>query len=155
MTARTRLDLVLSAFHTKLHSPEDATERYLAALRLSAVHILAHPTGRMFGRRTGLRADWPRVFGEAARLGKALEIDATMWRQDLNVPLTKLAVAEGAPWFSIGSDAHSAKGLRSLPIGMAIAAIAGVPPDSVLNFRSQAFVRDWARALDRHAGQDV
>ena len=75
------LDLVLGAFHTKLRATDDVTERYLAALRNPSVHVLAHPTTRMFGRRVGLVADWARVFDEAARLGKALEIDATPARQ--------------------------------------------------------------------------
>ena len=60
------LDLVLGAFHSKLREREDVTERYLAALRNPDVHVLAHPTTRMFGRRPGLVADWARVFGEAA-----------------------------------------------------------------------------------------
>src|SRR6185503_9146581 len=51
------LDLVLGAFHSKLRRTEDATERYLAALRNPSVHVLAHPTTRMFGRRAGLVAD--------------------------------------------------------------------------------------------------
>ena len=56
------LDLVLGAFHSKLRVAEDVTDRYLAALRNPAVHVLAHPTTRMYGRRVGLVADWARVF---------------------------------------------------------------------------------------------
>ncbi len=89
------LDLVLGAFHSKLRSKEDETERYLAALRQPRLHVLAHPKARMYGRRVGLVADWRRVFAEAARLGKALELDATVWRQDLNVELATLAREEG------------------------------------------------------------
>ena len=100
------LDIVLGAFHSKLRRTDDATERYLAALRNPHVHVLAHPTTRMFGRRAGLVADWPRVFAEAARLGKAVEIDATPRRQDLPVHLARVALAEGVQWFSMGSDAH-------------------------------------------------
>ena len=99
------LDLVLGAFHSKLRSTTDETERYLAALRQPRLHVLAHPKARMYGRRVGLVADWGRVFAEAARLGKALELDATVWRQDLNVEMARLARSEGVPWFSIGSDA--------------------------------------------------
>jgi histidinol phosphatase-like PHP family hydrolase len=49
---------------------------YLAALRNPHVHILGHPRGRIYNHRFGLHADWPRVFDEAARLNKAVEIDA-------------------------------------------------------------------------------
>jgi putative hydrolase len=141
------LDLVLGAFHSKLRVTEDVTERYLAALRNPIVHVLAHPTARMYGRRRGLVADWPRVFEEAARLGRAIELDATPARQDLNVDLARLAVAAGVQWYSIGSDAHSAFELSFLPFGMATAAAAGVPRDRVLNYLPVDEVREWARAL--------
>jgi histidinol phosphatase-like PHP family hydrolase len=141
------LDLVLGAFHTKLRIIEDATERYLAAPRNPTVHVLAHPVARMYGRRVGLSADWQRVFEEAARLGKAVEIDATPARQDLNVELTRLAVASGVRWFSIGSDAHAAAELAFLPFGLAIAALAGVPRERILNYRSADEVRAWAPGI--------
>jgi histidinol phosphatase-like PHP family hydrolase len=140
------LDLVLGAFHSKLRSKEDETERYLAALRQPRLHILAHPKARMFGRRVGLTADWRRVFAEAARLGKALELDATVWRQDLNVELATMAREEGVEWFSIGSDAHSAFELEFLPFGMATAVLAGIPRERILNYRPVEFVLAWARA---------
>jgi histidinol phosphatase-like PHP family hydrolase len=141
------LDLVLGAFHSALRSKQDETERYLAALRQPGLHVLAHPKARMYGRRVGLVADWPRVFAEAARLGKALELDATVWRQDLNVELATLAREEGVRWFSIGSDAHSELELEFLPFGMATAARAGIDRERILNYRSVDFVRSWAREL--------
>jgi putative hydrolase len=145
------LDLVLGAFHSKLRVTEDQTERYLAALREPSVHVLAHPKARMYGRRVGLSADWPKVFAEAAALGKAVEIDATPARQDLSVELSRLAVAAGVRRYSIGSDAHVSAELEFLPFGLAIAALAGVPKDRVLNFLPPADIRAWAANL-RTAG---
>jgi histidinol phosphatase-like PHP family hydrolase len=142
-----QLDLVLGAFHSKLRSTEDATERYLAALRNPHVHVLAHPTTRMFGRRRGLIADWKRVFAEAARLGKAVELDATPRRQDLPVDLARIALAEGVEWFSMGSDSHYEEELRNLPIAMAIAALAGIPRERILAYRRADEVIAWAAAL--------
>jgi histidinol phosphatase-like PHP family hydrolase len=147
--ALAELDLVLGAFHSKLRSTEDATERYIAALRNPHVHVLAHPTTRMFGRRPGLTADWPRVFAEAARLGKALELDATPRRQDLPVALAAIALAEGVQWFSMGSDAHYAEELRNLPIAMATAALAGIPRERILAYRPADEMVAWAAALGR------
>ena len=100
----------------------------------------------MYGRRVGLVADWRRVFAEAARRGKALELDATVWRQDLNVEMAGLARSEGVSWFSIGSDAHSANELEFLPFGMATAALAGIHREQILNYRPVDFVRSWAAA---------
>jgi len=141
------LDLVLGAFHSKLRSTEDETERYLAALHQPRLHVLAHPKARMYGRRAGLTADWRRVFAEAARLGKALELDATPWRQDLSVELATIAREEGVAWFSIGSDSHSAEELSFLSFGMATAVLAGIPRERILNYRTVDFVRSWAGDL--------
>ncbi len=138
------LDLVLGAFHSKLRTREDVTERYLAALRNPTIDVLAHPTTRMYGRRAGLTADWPRVFDEAARLGVAIELDATPRRQDLNVELARVAVTAGVRWFSMGSDAHAAEELGSLPIAMATASLAGVPRDRILNYLAAEEIIAWA-----------
>jgi histidinol phosphatase-like PHP family hydrolase len=137
------LDLVLGAFHSELRVKEDQTERYLAALGQPALHVLAHPKARMYGRRVGLVADWRRVFAEAAMQGKALELDATVWRQDLNVELATLAREEGVEWFTIGSDAHAARELELLPFGMATAALAGIPRERILNYQPIEVVRSW------------
>ena len=141
------LDLVLGAFHSRLRVTEDQTDRYLAALRNPSLQVLAHPQARMYGRRRGLTADWPRVFAEAAALGKAVEIDATPARQDLSVELARLAVAEGVRWYSIGSDAHVPIELEFLPFGLAIAALARVPRERVLNFLPAHSVAAWAGEL--------
>jgi histidinol phosphatase-like PHP family hydrolase len=141
------LDLVLGAFHSRLRLTDDQTDRYVLALQNPDVQILAHPRARMFGRRVGLRADWSRVFDEAARTGKALEIDATPARQDLDVDLARSAVRAGVQWFSIGSDAHAVTELQALPFGMAIAVLAGVPRERVLNYRPAGFISAWAARL--------
>jgi DNA polymerase (family 10) len=80
--ALSRLDIVIGCFHSLLRRKEDQTERYLAALRNTSIQILGHPRGRIYNFRTGLSADWPRVFALAAELDKAVEIDAYPDRQD-------------------------------------------------------------------------
>jgi histidinol phosphatase-like PHP family hydrolase len=145
--ALAQLDVVLGAFHSALRSKEDQTARYVAALENPDVHVLAHPKARMYGRRVGIVADWPRVFDAAAASGKALEIDATIARQDLSVELATIAASRGVQWFSIGSDAHRTSELSFLPFGMAIASLAGISRERILNYRSSSEVRAWARAL--------
>ena len=135
------------AFHSKLRVTTDATDRYLAALANPTVHVLAHPKARMYGRRAGLVADWPKVFDEAARLGKAVELDATPNRQDLNVEMATIANDSGVEWFSMGTDAHSPGELKNLPFAMATAVQAGIPRERFLNYRTVDEVRDWAQPL--------
>jgi histidinol phosphatase-like PHP family hydrolase len=138
------LDLVLGAFHSKLRATEDQTERYLAAVRNPHVNVLAHPRCRMWNRRLGLQADWPRVFEAATEAGTALEIDAHLSRQDLNVELLELAREAGC-WISIGTDAHHPDELRFMEYGLAAAALAGIPLDRILNFLSREELLEWAR----------
>jgi histidinol phosphatase-like PHP family hydrolase len=138
------LDLVLGAFHSKLRVTEDQTERYLAAVRNPTVHVLAHPRGRRWNARPGLRADWARVFDAAARSGTALEIDAFPDRQDLPVSLVEVARDQGA-WLSIGTDAHHPRELEYLELGVATAIAAGFPRQRILNGMPPDEIRAWAR----------
>lgn len=142
-SALARLELVLGSFHSQLRKTEDQTGRYLAALRNPHVDVLGHPRGRIYDHRVGLEADWQVVFEEAARLGKAVEIDAYPDRQDLGHELAALARKAGAT-ISIGTDAHGPGELAFIEIGVAIALRAGVPRERILNYRSADEVVAWA-----------
>ena len=141
-----RLDLVLSSFHSALRTTEDQTERYLAALRNPHVQILGHHRGRIYNFRIGLKADWPRVFAEAARLNKALEIDCYPDRQDLNVELLKIAPEHGTR-ISLGTDAHHPWQLQFINFGLAEALRAKIPSDRILNFMPILALKTWAQRL--------
>jgi histidinol phosphatase-like PHP family hydrolase len=143
-----KLDLVLGSFHSALRSKDDQTERYLAALRNPTVHILGHPRVRVYNYRLGLSADWPRVFAEAAKLDKALEIDCYPDRQDLNVDLLKLAEKAGCR-VSLGTDAHHSWQLSFIELGLAAALEAGIRPDRVVNFMALSELRGWVAGLRR------
>ena len=140
------LDLVLGSFHSALRTTEDQTERYLAALRNPHVHILGHPRGRIYNFRLGLKADWPHVFAEAARLDKALEIDCYPDRQDLNVALLKVARNHGTR-ISLGTDAHHAWQLEFIDLGLAAALRAKIPADRIINFMPVLELKAWANCV--------
>jgi histidinol phosphatase-like PHP family hydrolase len=140
------LDLVLGSFHSALRITEDQTERYLAALRNPHVHILGHPRGRIYNFRIGLKADWPRVFAEAARLDKALEIDCYPDRQDLNVDLLKTARDHGTR-ISLGTDAHQGWQLEFVDLGLAATLRAKIPADRILNFMPLYELKAWAKCV--------
>jgi histidinol phosphatase-like PHP family hydrolase len=137
------LSVVLGAFHSRLRETEDQTERYLAAIRNPVFHVLAHPRGRRWGVRVGLRAEWDRVFAEAARWGKAVEIDAHPDRQDLDIELLSVARQAGT-WISIGTDAHHPRELANMGYGLAAAIRAEIPRDRILNFLSTEDLLAWA-----------
>ena len=141
-----RLDLVLGSFHSSLRTKDDQTERYVAALRNPRIQILGHPRGRIYNYRLGLKADWSRVFAEAARLDKALEIDCYPDRQDLNLSLLKLARKAGCR-ISLGTDAHHPWQLEFIELGLAAALKAKIPAERIVNFFSLDELKRWiARA---------
>jgi histidinol phosphatase-like PHP family hydrolase len=140
-----RLDLVLGSFHSALRRTDDQTARYLAALRDPNIHILGHPQGRVFNYRAGLTADWRRVFAEAARLDKAVEIDAYADRQDLKLSLLRIARDEGVR-ISFGTDAHHPWQLAFIDLAFAAAIEARIPSERILNFMTREQLLAWARA---------
>lgn len=141
-----QLDIVLGSFHSVLRKTEDQTERYLSALRNPSVQILGHPRGRIYNYRLGLKADWARVFAEAARLDKAVEIDCYPDRQDLNVALLKVARQEGVR-ISLGTDAHHPWQLDFIELGLAAALRAKISADRMLNFLPLKALQSWAKRL--------
>jgi histidinol phosphatase-like PHP family hydrolase len=145
-SALRKLDLVLGCFHSVLRRKEDQTERYLAALRNPSIHILGHPRGRIYNFRLGLTADWSRVFGLAAQLDKALEIDCYPDRQDLSIDLLTIARREGCR-ISLGTDSHGPSQLRFMDLGIAATIRAKLDPERVLNYMAVDELLDWAEAV--------
>ncbi len=137
-----RLDLVLAASHSRLRLTEDKTDRYPRALRNPTFHVLAPARGRVFNRRRGLSADWPRVLKAAAGEGKTLEVDAHHSR-DLDSDLLDLARDAGL-WISIGTDAHLLRELQYVEFGVALAICAGFPRERILNYQPLESVLEWA-----------
>jgi DNA polymerase (family 10) len=143
-----RLDLVLGSFHSSLRTKEDQTERYLRALRHPYLHILGHPRGRIYNYRLGLTANWKRVFAEAAKLNKAVEIDSYPDRQDLNLSLLKVARVEGTR-ISLGTDAHHPWQLGFIELGLAAVLKAKILPERIINFLSLTALLKWAKSVSR------
>ena len=146
--ALSHLDLVVGSFHSALRLKDDQTLRYLGALRNPDIQILGHPRGRVYDYRAGLSADWPRVFTEAARLDKAVEINAYPDRQDLNVELLKLAREAGAR-ISLGTDSHHPSQLPQVDLALAAACRAGIPRERIVNFLPLHELRDWVQSARR------
>ncbi len=96
----------------------------------------------MYDRREGLRADWNKVFAEAARLDKAVEIDGYADRQDLRLSLLKIARKEGVR-ISLGTDAHHPDQLAFMELSLAAACLAKIPSDRIVNFLPLAEFQAW------------
>ncbi len=149
--AMRKLDLVLGCFHSALRRTEDQTERYIAALRNRDIQILGHPQTRVYNRREGLRADWRRVFAEAARLDKAVEIDGDPNRQDLRISQLEIAREEGVR-ISLGTDAHHPEEFAYMELSLAAAAAGGISPERILNFMPKGDLLEWVASVRARQG---
>ncbi len=151
VTPRTvpELDAVVASVHTDLRSARDQTARLVRAIETPGVAVLGHPKGRLYDMRNGVRADWPRVFAAASSRGVAIELNGCPERLDLPPALARIAVRTGC-LFSISSDAHAAAHLSFLDYGLAVARLAGVPAERVVNSWSRDRFGDWLE--ERRAG---
>lgn len=144
--AMAELDLVLGCFHSALRRKEDQTARYLAAVRNPDLQVLGHPQTRVYDRREGLHCDWRRVFAEAARLDKAVEIDGDPNRQDLRVSLLEIARAEGVR-ISLGTDAHHPEEFAYMELSLAAALAAKIPAERIISFMPRTTLLKWAASV--------
>jgi len=131
---REELDCVVVAVHRVFDPEKDQTERLLRAISTPGVRVLAHPRGRHFHQRPGLKAKWSRVFAACAEYGVAVEINGFPRRQDLDFSLAALADEAGCS-FLLASDAHAPHHLEFDAFACAIASKAGLSPASILNTR--------------------
>ena len=130
------LDLVVASLHSGLRgSRETVTARLERAMRNPHVDIIAHPSGRLVGRRPGADYDWDAIFRTARETGTALEINGTPERLDLRDEHARAAIQRGIT-LSLGSDAHHAGGLDAIAYGVAVARRAWATAADILNTRS-------------------
>src|SRR5689334_7169894 len=111
---------------------EAMTERIVRAIRHRHVHVLAHPTSRLLGKRAPIAVDLEGVIAVAASTGVVLEIDAQPERLDLDDVYARAARDAGAG-LVISSDAHHVDELRYLRYGVDIARRAWCGPKHVAN----------------------
>jgi len=129
---RGEIECVVAAVHRQFDPDRDQTERLLRAIATPGVHVLAHPRGRHFHQRPGLRARWELVFSACTERRVAVEINGFPRRQDLDWELARLAVGAGCD-FLLASDAHATTHLEFDAYACAIAIKAGIPRERVLN----------------------
>jgi DNA polymerase (family 10) len=128
-----QLDFVIASVHVGMGTDIAAnTRRTLAAIRNPYVNLIAHPTGRLIGKRDAMPLDVEAVCKEAARTGTALEINASNWRLDLKDQHARLAREHGVT-ISINTDAHAIDKLNQMLFGVATARRAWLCKKDVLN----------------------
>ncbi|MCK4294526.1 MAG: DNA polymerase/3'-5' exonuclease PolX [Planctomycetes bacterium] len=140
------LDFVVGAIHSGMAGArERVTMRTLKAMDNPYVNCIAHPTGRLIGRREPMDLDIAAVIEHAARTHTALEVNANPWRLDLKDVHCKMAIEAGAK-LAIGTDAHSIAGLGLMGFGVATAARGWTTDPDVLNTFSVAAIRKFVQS---------
>lgn len=140
------LDLVLVSVHSQFKlSKAEQTRRLLKALENPFVHVLAHPTARLLGRRAPMEADWEAIFRKAKERGVAVEIDGYYDRMDLPDDLARMAYGMGL-WISLSTDAHQVEHLRFMELAVGTAQRAWIGPERVLNTLAYPELLAWLKA---------
>jgi DNA polymerase (family 10) len=126
-------DIVIAAIHTGFkQSKEQLTKRSIAACKNKYVHILAHPTGRLWGVRPSYEIDFEELLKAAKDTNTALEINAFPQRLDLGDLYCRRA-KEAKVRLAIGTDAHDTVQLQALRYGVSVARRGWLSKDDVLN----------------------
>ena len=126
-------DIVVAAIHTGFkQSREQLTKRTVKACKNKYVHIIAHPTGKLWGTREAYDIDLEEIFKAAKGTNTALEINAFPNRLDLNDHNTRRANEVGVK-IALGTDSHETGQLSSMKFGLAVARRAWLSSEDVIN----------------------
>lgn len=141
------LDFVIASIHSSFNqSEEKMMERLYQALENPYVDMIAHPTGRLLGRRDGYRVDMEKLIEKAKETNTALEINANPNRLDLSATHAKMAQEAGVKLI-INTDAHSYETLAFMEFGVRTAKRGWIQKSTVLNTLPLAELKAY---LDRN-----
>ena len=114
-----KLDFVIAGIHSNFKMSQDKmTQRLIKAMNNPNVDIIAHPTGRIIGKREAYQLDMNKIFETAIETETILEINASPYRLDLNDLNIRRAVDLGVKMI-INSDAHHKENMSQIFLGVA------------------------------------
>lgn len=135
------LDYVIAAIHQSFNQSEEETmQRLVNACHNPYVRQIAHPTGRLIGRRAGYAVNMEELIAVAAQTNTVLEINANPMRLDLSA-----AVIRHYPdiKLAINTDAHHTSHLDFMKYGVGTAIKGHVKREQVINTLTREAFRDW------------
>lgn len=136
-----QLDYVIAAIHQSFNqSQEEIMKRLENACRNPYVRHIAHPTGRILGRRPGYEPDIDRLCELAEETGTILEINASPSRLDLSADVVR---KHPNVQLTINTDAHHTEHLEFMKYGVATAQKGFVTKSRVLNTKSREAFKDF------------
>jgi DNA polymerase (family 10) len=128
-----QMNIVVASVHSHFNQPvEEMTARVLRALENPHVRILGHPTGRKVLNREGYAISIDAILKHAAKLGVAVEHNASPARSDLNDLNLRLAKQHGCR-IVVDTDAHATEELDQMRYGITQLRRAWLSPADILN----------------------
>ena len=127
------MDIVIAAIHSGFkQSKERITRRIIKACQNKHVHIIAHPTGRLWGAREPYEIELEEVFKVCRDTNTAIEINSYPQRLDLNDTGCRMAKEMGVK-IAINTDAHIAEELDNINLGISVARRGWLKKEDVIN----------------------
>jgi DNA polymerase (family 10) len=127
------LDIVVAAVHTKFtQSKDEMTKRIIKAIENQHVDIIAHPTGRLIGKREPYQVNIDKIMDACKANGTVLELNAYPERLDLSDLNCRKAKEKGIK-IAISTDAHADAHLEWMKFGVATARRGWIEPEDVIN----------------------
>lgn len=127
------IDFVIASIHSSFSQDEETImKRMEAACRNPHVAMIAHPTGRLIGRREGYAVNLDKLIDLAVETNTILEINANPNRLDLSALWAEKAQEKGA-LIAINTDAHNYDMLEHLPYGVRNARRGWIRKETVVN----------------------
>ena len=137
------LDGTIVSIHSSFNmNTEDMTKRVIGGLSHPRAKILAHPTGRKIGERTGYQLDWDKVFAFCKENNKALEINCWPERSDLPDTLIKEAVQHNVK-LTIDTDSHAVSHMQYMYYGVWMARRGWGQKHDILNTLEYNEIIQW------------
>lgn len=131
-----QMDYVTLALHRQ--PTVDVATRFITAIEhirsigYTKPIILAHPSGRQFGKTDCAKTDWNALFDVCMKHDVTLEINSLPERLDLEFGLCKQAKAKGLK-FSISTDSHHHSHFDYVELGVDVARKAWMTKEDVIN----------------------
>jgi DNA polymerase (family 10) len=131
-----KLDIVICSIHTSFRlSRKKQTERIVRAMDNPYCTMIAHPTGRLLGKRAGYEVDVERLLQAAKERGVSMELNAQPERLDLSFEYLQRAKELSVP-VAITTDAHAQSHLSYMRYGVLQARRGWLEARNVLNTRT-------------------
>lgn len=138
-----QLDYVIAAIHQNFNQSEsEIMHRLESACHNPYVRHIAHPTGRIIGRRSGYNVNMDQLVHLCRDTGTVLEINANPQRLDLSAQILR---DNPGLKLTINTDAHHDAHLDFMKYGIATAQKGFVRKEQVINTMIREAFRDFIK----------